>query len=163
MDRHFNINPHYSPVYGSVDPDEGEAGYYKRSRRLIDKITKNHKDHGGTILLAGHAGSIEVITRGVLGRRGRQQNLISAAGKVDYCNFAVLERDARTGEWSVHLPNSPTNPVGGQATIQTSIPLYRLSSQFFVTTDQTQSAFSNKPYLRGDRSYRYRPPRYRDY
>ena len=162
MDRHFNVNPDYSPVYESVDPDENEAGYYKRSRRLIDKITKNHKNQGGTVLLSGHAGSIEVITRGVLGRRGRQQNLVSAAGKVDYCNFAVLERDARTGQWSVHQPQSAMNPHGGQATIQTSIPLYQLSSQYFVTTDQSKPVLSNKPHLRGDRSYRYRR-RYRYY
>jgi len=130
-DRRFHINPHYSPIYDSVDPQEEERKYYKRSRRLIRKIISNHKNTGGTVLLSGHGGSIEAVTqglRGLLQRRGNAERLIEQALKVDYCNFAILERDARTRKWMVHLPDGHNHFYERQLTMQSSIPLHGVST-----------------------------------
>jgi hypothetical protein len=64
----------------------------------------------------------------MLHRNARPERLLYEADKVDYCNFAILERDGRTRQWSVHFPQSAENPFGGQRPIQSSIPLYRASS-----------------------------------
>jgi broad specificity phosphatase PhoE len=149
MDSHFNIDPYYTPIFNTVDPTENEMRYYRRSRQLIDTITKMHKDQGGTILLSGHAGSIETLTRGIRGRRGRPEYLEYQANKVDYCNFAILERDAGTKKWSVHFPSSLENPYGGQRAIRTSIPLYSATSY-----DLTPPHLRYQPFR--DTSYRYR-------
>jgi hypothetical protein len=151
MDGHFNINPNYQSIYDDVDATEDEAHYYRRSRQLIDSITKMHKNQGGTILLSGHAGSIETLTRGVVRRRVRPEQLEYQANKVNYCNFAILERDARTKQWTVHTPRSLENPYGGRGSIQSSIPLYSATSNYILT-----KYLRNKSY--GDISYRYRYP-----
>jgi len=155
MDGHFNINSSYKPIYDDVDATEDESRYYRRSRQLIDSITKIHKNQGGTILLSGHAGSIETVTRGMVRRRARPEQLEYEANKVNYCNFAILERDARTKQWTVHTPRSLENPYGGQGSIQSSIPLYSATSNYILT-----KYLRNKSYR--DTSYRYRYPyRYR--
>lgn len=131
-DRRFYIDPNYSPIYDSVDPQEEERKYYKRSRRLIKKIIAKHKNTGGTILLSGHGGSIEAVTRGLRGllqRRGNAERLIEQALKVDYCNFAILERDARTRKWMVHLPDGHNHFYERQLTMQSSIPLYSINTR----------------------------------
>jgi hypothetical protein len=147
MDRHFNINANYSPIYESVDLTEEEKRYYKRSRQLIDAIIDKHKHQGGTILLSGHAASIEAVTRGMVRRRARPEHLLIQANKVNYCNFALLERDARTKQWLVHTPRSLENP-GGFGSIQSSIPLYSVTSHY-VHTMYPRNANQS-----GDHSYR---------
>jgi hypothetical protein len=155
MDRHFNINASYTPIYDSVDVTEDETRYYERSRQLIDSITKMHKNRGGTILLSGHAGSIETVTRGMLRRRARPEQLEYEANKVNYCNFAILERDARTKQWSVHVPRSFEHPHGGRGLIQTSIPLHSATSGYLATNHLKHIPSGDKLYRHRHR-YRYR-------
>lgn len=131
-------------MYTDIDRDEDEAGYYHRSRLLIDKIVRHHKKRGGTILLSGHAGSIETLTRGIRRVYGSAEHLYALSGKVDYCNFAILERDASTGEWTVHHPGSYENPSGARQPVQTSIPLYRISSQA-VLANRQRNVFFDEP------------------
>jgi broad specificity phosphatase PhoE len=154
-DRHFNINPYYRPAFNKVDVNEDETGYYQRSRILIDAITNAYKNRGGTILLSGHAGSIEALTRGMLQRHARPESLRFYADKVNYCNFAILDRDARSGEWSVHLPVTNENPYGGQRILQTSVPLYSASSQYILKDHipGRRSLYGTNPY--GNKSFRY--------
>jgi hypothetical protein len=156
MDRHFNINPYYIPIYNTVDPTEDEMRYYRRSRHLIDSLVEAHKYQGGTILLSGHAGSIESLTRGIVRRRARPERLLSEAYKVNYCNFTILERDASTGQWFVHLPITSENPYGGQRTIESSIPLYSPSSQYVLSNHFRGSSFPLRSHSYGDALYRYR-------
>ena len=135
-DRRFNINPRYVPMYDGVDPTEDERIYYRRSRHLIRDIIRTHKRTGGTVLLSGHGGSIEAVTRGLRGlrqRHGRPERLIEQALKVDYCNFAILERDARTRKWMVRLPDSTNDVYEVQLTMQSSIPLYGISTHPYAT------------------------------
>ena len=153
-DRHFNINGSYSPIYKNVDLTEEEKRYYKRSRQLLDAIIDKHKYQGGTILLSGHAASIEAVTRGMVRQRIRPEHLLTQANKVNYCNFAILERDARTKQWSVHTPQSSENPQGGFRSIQTTIPLYSATSHYVHTTIPTRKVNQS-----GDKLYR----RYRYY
>lgn len=166
-DRRFNINAYYAPMYDSVDPREDEREYYRRSRRLIREIIRTHKRQGGTVLLSGHGGSIEAVTRGLRGllqRRGRPERLIQQALKVDYCNFAILERDARTRKWMVHLPDSPNNIYEVQLTMQSSIPLYGVATR----SATTQAIVTRPPAGTGrhhggrshGRNYQHAPPRY---
>jgi len=134
-DRKFNINTSYAPIYDSVDPNEDEERYYRRSRHLIHEIIRAHKYQGGTVLLSGHGGSIEAVSRGLRGfrhRRGRREHLIEEALRVDYCNFAILERDARTHEWMVRMPESNNNLRGAQLSMQSIIPLYGLTAQYIT-------------------------------
>jgi len=131
-DRKFNINTQYVPFSNSIDPTEDERQYYKRSRRLIREIIRTHKYTGGTVLLAGHGGSIEAVTRGLRGlrhRRGRPEHLVQEAMRVDYCNFAILERDARTRDWTVRLPQSSGEVFEANLSNQSIIPLYGVSTQ----------------------------------
>lgn len=119
-------------MYNSVDATEDEAKYYRRSRRLIREIIRTHKYDGGTVLLSGHGGSIEAVTRGLRGfrhRHGRPEHLIQQALRVDYCNFAVLERDARTRDWVVRMPGSSHNPGRAELSMQSIIPLYGVSTE----------------------------------
>ncbi len=133
-DRKFNVNTNYVPIYDTVDPGEDERRYYRRSRHLIREIIQTHKHQGGTVLLSAHGGSIEAVSRGLRGfrhryGRGRTEQLIQEALRVDYCNFAILERDAHTREWIVRLPGSSRSPYGAQLSRQSVIPLYGVSTQ----------------------------------
>ncbi|CAF3173343.1 unnamed protein product [Rotaria socialis] len=158
MDRYFNVNPYYTPIYDEVDPEENESNYYERSRLLIDSITKTHKNQGGTILLSGHAGSIEALTRGMLRRRARPERLMYEAEKVNYCNFAILERDARTRRWVVHSPpQSNEDYYIGQSRIRSTIPLYSATSQYIVTNYSNRSSLSLKHHFHGNKSFTHYP------
>ena len=156
-DQHFNINSDYTPFFDTVDMNENEKHYYKRSRDLIDSIIERHKYQGGTILLSGHAGSIEAVTRGMLGRRARPSQLQREADKVNFCNFAILERDAQTKHWSVHVPPSSENPYGIHQPVQTSIPLHQPTSYLIPTADLRTKALVDMSY------YQHRPRRRHHY
>ncbi|CAF1167049.1 unnamed protein product [Rotaria sordida] len=127
-DRKFHIDSNYVPIYGSVDPSENEKQFYRRSHNVIDTIVQAHKYQGGTILLSAHAGSIEAITRGlrgIFGRRAQTENLVYEASRVNYCNFAIVERDARTGRWTFQLPESYS---GAGLPMRNIIPLHSIST-----------------------------------
>ncbi|CAF0880503.1 unnamed protein product [Rotaria sp. Silwood1] len=132
MDRRFYINTGYSPIYGSVDTNENEQQFYRRSRQLLDAIVAAHKYQGGTILLSGHAASIEAITRSLRGgvaRHGQYESLMHGAARVNFSNFAILERDGRTGAWSVHYPESHHSPHGRRgSSMQHTIPLHSVTT-----------------------------------
>jgi len=131
-DKKFNINTKYAPIYDSIDPDEDERHYYRRSRHLIREIIRTHKHQGGTVLLSAHGGSIEAVSRGLRGFRHRhekKEHLIQEALRVDYCNFAILERDAHTREWIVRMPQAYNNAGGAGLPMQSITPLYGVSTE----------------------------------
>ncbi|CAF1261247.1 unnamed protein product [Adineta steineri] len=172
-DRRFNINAEYAPMYGGVDESEDERIYYKRSRTLVREIIRAHKRTGGTVLLSGHGGSIEAVTRGLRGMRQRHEkpeHLIQEALRVDYCNFAILERDARTHHWTVRFPDSYNSPYGVQLTQQSVIPLYGPTTEHLNKRGRGRLATAVPP-ARAQRArtrtrQRYpqaRPPRYNQY
>ncbi|CAF2494286.1 unnamed protein product [Rotaria sp. Silwood2] len=154
-DKHFNIDPYYTPVYNTIDAVEDEGSYYQRSRLLIDAIVKAHKHQGGTILLSGHAGSIEVITRGMLGRSARPERLHFEADKVDFCNFAILERDANTNQWLIHPPYSNESYYSGHENIPSTIPLHRATSQYIGANPLRGSSSYSEFYPLRNKLYRY--------
>ncbi|CAF0863689.1 unnamed protein product [Didymodactylos carnosus] len=100
MGGYYNVQPYYSPVFGGVDINEDEIMYYKRSRKLIDAIVDVHKKMGGNILLSGHAGSLETLSRAAFHASPRPERLRELADRVDYCNYTILERNAITKAWS---------------------------------------------------------------
>lgn len=141
-DGKLNVDPSYSPIYSWVEPSEDERSYYERSRRLIGEIVRTHKSEGGTILLSGHAGSIEAVTRGLRGglfrRRGRAEHLIQESLRVNYCNFAILERDAHTGYWTVQSPESGYQQYPIQLSRHNTIPLYAISTATILQKRKTK-------------------------
>ena len=163
-DRKFNINTNYAPIYSSVDPSEDEARYYRRSRRLIREIMRTHKYEGGTVLLSGHGGSIEAVTRGLRGfrhRHGRPEHLIQEALRVDYCNFAILERDARTRDWTVRMPGASQSRAGNELSLQSIIPLYGVSTEHI--TQGTLTHIPTPHRHQRQHSNRRRPPHQQQY
>jgi hypothetical protein len=132
-DRKLNVSRNYTPFYSGVDPTEDETDYYRRSRHLIRNIIDYHKHTGGTVLLSGHGGSIEAVTRGLRSLRHRYvgpEQLRQEAVRVSYANFAILERDAHTRKWTVRLPEAGAIP--GLLSRQTRIPLYGISTEHFT-------------------------------
>ncbi|CAF1218128.1 unnamed protein product [Rotaria magnacalcarata] len=140
-DRKFNIDPYYSPMYDRVDSYDDERKYYRRSRLPLHEIVRDHKDQGGTILLTAHGWSIEGITRGLPGlfhRHGRPEYLIQQILTVNYCNFAILERDARTGQWTAQLPSSHCHNPPAQLSRYNIIPVYDISTEYLMSTKRSQ-------------------------
>ena len=133
MDSYFNIDPTYVPVIRKLNQREDEMGYYRRSRKFMEIIESRHKGQGGTILLTGHAGSIEALTRWLNGSRGAGATRLAAqSGRVDYSNFIIIERDAGSGIWSLRS-GSYDNPQLEPIPTQYSIPLYLASSQYLMS------------------------------
>ena len=133
-------------MYSTIDPNEDERDYYRRSRYLIRNIINQHKYTGGTVLLSGHGGSIEAVTRGLRSlrhQRGRPEHLREEANRVSYANFAILERDAHTRRWAVRLPEGDPS---AQLSRQTRIPLYGISTEHL-----TEPTLSTLPRARGQR------------
>jgi len=146
-------------MYDSVDASEDQRSYYRRSRHLIREIIRTHKRKGGTVLLSGHGGSIEAVSRGLRGFRhrhfGRAEHLIQQALRVDYCNFAILERDAHTREWIVRMPGSQ-NLRGAELSMQSIIPLYGLSTEHITQGTFAQLPITNHRSTRRHRRHRNR-------
>lgn len=93
------------------------------------------------------------MTRGIVRRRARPEYLQNQANKVNYCNYVILERDARTKQWSVRIPGSSMNPYGGVQSIQSSVPFFSVSSQYLATAPARSSTVGDTSYRR---RYRYR-------
>ena len=57
---------------------------------------------GGNILILGHAGSVEVCTRQVLGKQFRSgPDFRDIVTKVPYCGLIKIQEDPKTKKWSV--------------------------------------------------------------
>jgi hypothetical protein len=139
-------------MYDVIDPTEDERDYYRRSRHLIRSIIEQHKYTGGTVLLSGHGGSIEAVTRGLRSlrhQRGRPEHLVEEAQRVSYANFAIVERDAHTRKWTVRLPESTGDPYA-QLSRQSRIPLYGISTEHL-----TEPTLARLPTARGQPTARH--------
>lgn len=127
------------PYYGDVDSRENESQYYKRSADLMKEIIGVHKKTGGTILLSGHGGSIEALTR-ALRKRGHRSGgattLINQSEKVDYCNFAILEYNYSNNKWSVAIPNRSNQLQVVELNERHSIPLFEVYPEQQVGTHE---------------------------
>ncbi|KAL4223676.1 Ubiquitin-associated and SH3 domain-containing protein B [Mactra antiquata] len=100
----FNVDITYKPVVpiDKFDMDEDIHGYYRRSGDVAKKIVQKHQAEGGNVLIVGHAGTLEVCTRHLIGKNDRSsQEFRELCSKVPYCGLLVCEEEARTKKWSV--------------------------------------------------------------
>lgn len=64
---------------------------------------------GGNVLMLGHAGSVEVCIRQLIGKTPRStQDFREICPKVPYCGLIMCQEDAKTKKWSVQ--DSPILP-----------------------------------------------------
>ena len=57
---------------------------------------------GGNVLMLGHAGSVEVCVRQLIGKSPRStQDFRELCPKVPYCGLIVCQEDPKTRKWSV--------------------------------------------------------------
>lgn len=116
--------------------------------------------------MSGHGGSIEAVSRGLRGfrqRRRRPEHLIQEALRVDYCNFAILERDARTRDWIVRMPGSHSNSGRAELSLQSIIPLYGVSTEHITQGTLTHIPPPRRHHQQQQRHAHHRQPHHRHY
>ncbi|CAF0895705.1 unnamed protein product [Rotaria sp. Silwood1] len=94
-----NIDRHYRSQMSHLRLLENEYQYYDRSKETMKKIIRFHRKTGGTILLVGHAPSLEVLTRHLMKGLPRPERLAELAGKVDFCSMTIIERESSSKPW----------------------------------------------------------------
>lgn len=102
----FNIDKSYKPIISveQLDPNEDVKQFYKRNAQVAQTALDNHKV--GNILLVGHACTLEVCSRELLGQPPRYLSELSKiVSKIPYCGLAVLEEV--NGKWQMVDPPCP--------------------------------------------------------
>ncbi|KAL3856218.1 hypothetical protein ACJMK2_010995 [Sinanodonta woodiana] len=100
----FNVDTSYVPYISGpkLDYDETIELYYKRSGEIAKKILKKHELDGGNVLIVGHAGTLDVCTRHVLGKSPRSSSEFhDICPKVPYCGMCVCQEDMHSKKWSL--------------------------------------------------------------
>lgn len=106
----FNICMDYKPVItveelqGKLEPSEQ---YYMRSLCTTETILKKSAPTGKTILLVGHAATLDTCTRQLIGNPPRNgQDLQSLVYHIPYCSVAMAEE--QDGKWKLAEPPFPS-------------------------------------------------------
>lgn len=95
----LNIDTSYRSQVNNLRLLENEYQYYDRSKETMKKIIRLHQNTGGTILLVGHAPSLEVLTRHLMNGQPRPERLAELASKVDFCSMTIIERESSSKPW----------------------------------------------------------------
>lgn len=95
----YHIDTRYPSQTANLLPMENEYQYYDRSKEAMRKIIHLHRKTGGTILLVGHAPSLEVLTRHLMNGQPRPERLAELSAKVDFCSMTIIERSAGSKSW----------------------------------------------------------------
>ena len=95
----YHIDTRYPSQTADLRPMENEYQYYDRSKEAMKKIIRLHRKTGGTVLLVGHAPSLEVLTRHLMNGQPRPERLAELSGKVDFCSMTIIERPAGSKSW----------------------------------------------------------------
>lgn len=120
-------------MFDYVDSNEDESDYYARSHHFTNSLIEAHESEGPvTILLTGHASSIEIIGKSLTNEDVPPEALARQSGRVNFCNFAIFEYDAESNKWRTRASPSHDYPIGSMETIQTSIPLHIASTQYYM-------------------------------
>lgn len=88
----FNIDKEYTPLYSAeqLESTEDIKQLYNRNTEIAKTALERHKT--GNILFVGHACTLEVCSRELLGEAPRNiQELSKIISKIPYCGLAVLE------------------------------------------------------------------------
>ncbi|XP_047498667.1 protein UBASH3A homolog isoform X3 [Penaeus chinensis] len=108
----FNINRNYDPLIRKEevkDTHESCEQYYGRNAYVTQSIINTTQAQGGTILLVGHAATLDTCTRQLVGGAPRSAHeMTSIIKKVPYgCTAKIEETDC--GQW--RLSPAEVNPV----------------------------------------------------
>jgi hypothetical protein len=95
----YRIDTHYRSQVSDLKLMENEYQYYDRSKDIMKNIIRLHRKTGGTILLVGHAPSLEVLTRHLMNGQPRPERLAELSGKVDFCSMTIVERETSSKPW----------------------------------------------------------------
>ncbi|XP_045594027.1 ecdysteroid-phosphate phosphatase isoform X2 [Procambarus clarkii] len=125
-DSGFNISLNYDPLIRKEelkDTHESCEQYYGRNAYVTQSIINTTQAQGGTVLLVGHAATLDTCTRQLVGGTPRSAHEMTAIiKKIPYCSTsAVLEWPS--GHWSLVQPVLPVSNTG-QAHYDWRILLY---------------------------------------
>ncbi|XP_071547941.1 ecdysteroid-phosphate phosphatase isoform X5 [Panulirus ornatus] len=110
MDAGFSINCNYDPLIRKEelkDTHESCEQYYGRNAYVAQSIINTTQSQGGTVLLVGHAATLDTCTRQLVGGAPRSAHeMTSIIKKIPYCSFAFAAQES-TGTWSLEEPPFP--------------------------------------------------------
>lgn len=104
----MNIDKNYKQKFKPDDlkQDEKCLEYFRRSNKLISSILK---ETSGDVLICGHAGSLDGISRELQGLSARgMSDFVGIVTKVPYCGSVVLEEISSAGIWQLIEPPYPS-------------------------------------------------------
>ncbi|XP_021362190.1 ubiquitin-associated and SH3 domain-containing protein B-like [Mizuhopecten yessoensis] len=103
----YPVDTTYVPQYPreKLQEDEPVEVLYARSTETSKQILKNHELEGGNLLFVGHAGTLELSTRLLVGRGARNLNdYKQILPKVPYCCLCAIEEDPARKKWTFIEP-----------------------------------------------------------
>ncbi|KAH3887013.1 protein UBASH3A homolog [Dreissena polymorpha] len=103
----YIIDQTYKPFFSvkKYDIEEKIHGYYRRSGETARNIAITHQHDRGSILIVGHAGSLEVCTRQILGHPPRAEGEFrDLCSRVPYCGLLAIEEDPHSKKWKLLDP-----------------------------------------------------------
>lgn len=93
----YNIQPDYEPfvkIEELQDKRENVDQFYMRSHFLTQSVLQATKDIGGNILLMGHAVTLEVCSRQLVGGAVRSgQEMTRLIQKIPYCSLCLVQEE----------------------------------------------------------------------
>ena len=107
----LQIDVHYQSQINNLRGMENEYQYYDRSKETMKNIIRLHQKTGGTILLVGHAPSLEVLTRHLMNGQPRPERLAELSGKVDFCSMTIVEKMASSKPWEFRYSLDSQSPA----------------------------------------------------
>ncbi|XP_075223644.1 ecdysteroid phosphate phosphatase isoform X2 [Lycorma delicatula] len=112
----FNITKDYSPIVPLdelKDNQESIEQFYSRSFSVTQNILNNtfsSGDNGGNVLMVGHAATLDVCSRQLVGQEPRSsQDMFALLKKIPYCSLALIEQDVSNEKWQ--LKDLPVPPI----------------------------------------------------
>nr|CAD7446413.1 unnamed protein product [Timema bartmani] len=108
-----NVREDYKPfvrVEELTDCRESAEQFYMRSFYLVQSVVKCTADVGGNILLVGHAATLDVCSRQLVGGVPRtSQEMTRLIQKIPYCSLVSIREAPEEGGWE--LSDLPFPPV----------------------------------------------------
>lgn len=106
----FNVTNNYVPFVTVAELEEARENceqFYLRSSFVVQSALNQTEQKRGNILLVGHAATLDVCSRELLGEKPRTpQELTKLIQKVPYCSLAVVGQNA-DNKWELLEPPCP--------------------------------------------------------
>ncbi|XP_068206021.1 ecdysteroid-phosphate phosphatase isoform X3 [Palaemon carinicauda] len=111
----FNINKSYDPLIRKEEvkePHESCEQYYGRNAYVTQSIINTTQAQGGTVLLVGHAATLDTCTRQLVGGAPRSAHeMTNIIKKIPYCSTSMAV-EWPDGHWSLAQPVMPVSNTG---------------------------------------------------